>query len=153
MSKAPIKGIQPGDRVELLHPKPFQFGYVESIDGAYHYVRSETDSALLVELYPNEFKVVERYFCSSLTIGQNVRLTAPEKLAWGKTKPRIGGVVLGFNRQFALVKTHAGRGRSQIFLIASGDLEKCDQPLLTPPAPRLCPHCGGDLRKQPSTKQ
>jgi hypothetical protein len=151
--KSAPQGIQIGDRVEVLHPAPFKFGYLERIDGAYHYVRSETNSSLLNELYVGEFKVVKRYSCRSLQVGQNVKLLSPDKLDWGKARPRIGGVVLGFNRKRAVVQTHAGRGRSQIFLIAPRDLEKCDQPLVTPPAPRLCPHCGGDLRKKPSDKQ
>lgn len=146
------KSFQVGDRVKILNPPPksHRFGYIERIDGAYHYVRCERNPDALFELYPGEMELVRRYTCRSLTVGQNVRLIAPEKLDWGKTRPRLGGVVMGFNRGKAVVYTIAGRGRSQIFLIAPSDLEKSDAPVKTPPAPRLCPHCGNDVRKKPA---
>lgn len=148
--KQPIKGVQIGDRVEIRNPVPYKFGYVERIDGAYHYVRSTRNPEALFELYVGEFTVVKRYTSRTFAIGQNVKLLAPEKLAWGKTRRRLGGVVIGITRGRLVIQTHAGRGQSHTFLIAPGDLEKTDAPLLTPPAPRLCQHCGADLRKPAS---
>lgn len=148
--KQAIKGIHIGDRVQILTPVNFKFGYINHIDGGYNYVRTGAKGEVTIELYPNEFKVVQRYKSRLFKVGDNVRLLAPEKLPWGKTRQRLGGVVIGITRGRIVVKTHAGRGRSHTFLIAAGDLEKTDAPLLTPPAPRLCQHCGADLRKPAS---
>lgn len=156
MKQPSIRGRQIGDKVQLRRPikrgkRSLAIGFIESIDGAYHYIRLQgVTEGNVVELYDNEFTVVRRYTSRVLSIGQNVKLLSPDKLKWGRSRPRLGGRVLGFCGPYAVVQTIAGAGKSLTFLIRPGDLEKCDKPLVTPPAPRHCQHCGGDLRKPKS---
>lgn len=156
MAKTYIRGIRVGDRVEIT-TKPWigQVGFVDHINGGYNYIRFEGSDpnrrdVQQLELYPNEFKVVERYEAiDGFPIGQNVILLSPAHLDWGRGKIRHGGVVIGACQGKVMVKMHGGRGHSRTFHIDPKELALCAAPYIKPDPPKFCPHCGGELPRRP----
>lgn len=159
MSK-PIKGIRIGDRVEITtRPWLGQIGFVEHINGGYNYIRLKgidpnKPNPEVLELYPNEFRVVERYEIDGFPVDQNVILLSPALLDWGRGKMRHGGVVIGACEDKVVIKTHAGRGRSRTFHLDRTHLALCAAPYVKPEPAKVCPHCGGELpRREPAGKK
>lgn len=106
--------LQVGDKVLMLGWKHLfgkgdgsrtKYGYIASINGSYIQVRPQgwTRDTFGFELYPNEIKRVKRFHSRRFTVGQKVRFVAPEKLDWGKGKPRETGIVKGFKGPYVIV--------------------------------------------------
>lgn len=105
---------RPGDKVFIKQwrhifgkgVKPQQHGFIESINGGYVYVRPFRwpRNLLTFELYHSEFDVIERYENKRFQYRQRVRFLHPEKLDWGKAKPRQFGIVVGAKGKQLIVR-------------------------------------------------
>jgi hypothetical protein len=105
--------VQVGDKVFIRgwkhlfgrKTKPRKFGFIERIDGGYHYVRPTgwPKDRPPFELYECEFKVVRRYNSGSFKVGDRVTITQPQLLNWGKCKPRHRARVVGIKGPYIVV--------------------------------------------------
>ena len=108
--------LEVGAKVAILgykHLRCAKTGFVQSIDGAYNYVRPEgpavspTDpTAGAFELYPNEIEVLAVYRHDAFTPGTIVRITG---LDWGKAKPKSHGIVCGVEESRVIVQPIGAR--------------------------------------------
>jgi len=106
--------VQVGDKVFLCgwqhlfgkKTKPRQFGHIERINGAYIYVRPTgwPQRYPAFELYEGELRVVKRFTSRGFTVGGKVGFAAPERLDWGKARPRQFARVLGFKGPYVVVQ-------------------------------------------------
>ncbi|MGH9549180.1 MAG: hypothetical protein ACRD3W_07395, partial [Terriglobales bacterium] len=122
--------VQVGDRVFLLgwkhlfgsKTKPRKYGFVERIDGGYVYIRPTNWPKRYppFELYRGEFRVEKRFASRVFTVGQRVRLRAPQQLDWGKARPRQFARVVGIKGPYLVVEPIGLRGTTrQFYLFAS----------------------------------
>lgn len=105
---------RPGDKVFIKQwkhifgkgVKPQQHGFIERINGGYHYVRPcrWPRDLLIFELYDCEFDIIERYESKRLKYRQRVRILNPESLDWGRAKPRQFGIVVGARGKQLIVR-------------------------------------------------
>jgi len=87
--------VEIGCRVRVQNGSQKGTGTLERVDGGYNYIRYGDNPDNILELYPNEFRVVAVYRHPDFIPGTIVRFADAEKIAWGKVKRTTHGVVLG----------------------------------------------------------
>ncbi len=117
------KRLEVGAKVQILqhkHLKCASTGHVQSINGAYIYVRPDDSpvSALnpaegAFELYPNELRVLATYRHKDFIPGTVVRI---KNLDWGHTRPKSHGIVCGVEAQRIIVQPVGARKGALISL-------------------------------------
>ena len=97
--------LQAGDKV-FLRGWRHLFGFIERIDGGYHYVRPTNwpKDRPPFELYENEIARDRRYKRRGFEYGDTVTILDPKSLKWGRFKPREKAEVVGITRTHVVVR-------------------------------------------------
>jgi hypothetical protein len=93
-------------------------GTLEHINGGYNYVRKgDAASGIVLELYPNEFRVEAVFRHPDFVPGTVVRFVDPGTVEWGKLKRTTHGVVRGVAEAHIVVQPMESHSGNVLFLL------------------------------------